>query len=133
MSEARRIVSPGAGGERPREVPATAAVGHLRDSESLIELVEELAEAMVARNGGAIHGLLGDPRCARLPRDVREEAMVFSTLPEKSTRAPMRTLCHLHLMRELERGGETIPADQIELFDAGAARERRHMQLSRQK
>lgn len=128
LSESRRIVKSGA---QPREVAASAAVERLATGDSLVALAEELAAAMIARDGAAIHRLLADPQCARLPRDVREEAMAFSALPEKSTRAPMRTLVHLHRMREIERAGEAVPAEQIELFASGAGTDRRHVRLSR--
>jgi hypothetical protein len=97
---------------------ATAVAEWVHAEQSLVEWVEALGEAMLARNGRRIEHFLGDERSARLPREVREEAMSFTALPPASTRAPIRTLRYAYMLRHLEAFDEEVGQrpSQLELF-----------------
>lgn len=63
--------------------------------------VEALANALLSREAERVTAMLALPAAARLPRDVREEALVLSGLPPWHLRAPMRTLRYRYLLTQL--------------------------------
>ena len=70
----------------------------------LAEFVADLAYALLERRTLEIRRLLRSPTSARLPREVRAEAMQFTRLPEESVRAPIHTLRFAHRLHELQTG-----------------------------
>ena len=84
----------------------------------LAEYVADLAYALLERDVPEIRRLLRTPLSARLPREVRAEAMQFTRLPEGSVRAPIETLRFSHRLHELNAGigGRGDGEQQIDLF-----------------
>lgn len=64
--------------------------------------VADLAYALLERQTPEIRRLLRAPISARLPREVRAEAMQFTRLPDASVRAPIHTLRFVHRLHELQ-------------------------------
>lgn len=84
----------------------------------LADYVADLAYSLLERDIPEVRRLLRAPISARLPREVRAEAMQFTRLSEASVRAPIETLRFAHRLHELHMGAgdpdET--AQQIDLF-----------------
>jgi hypothetical protein len=68
-------------------------------------LVERLALALLASDAVSVRRLLEEPDAAALPRDVREEALLFLRLPAGHTRAPIQTLRYRYILEQLARWG----------------------------
>lgn len=85
---------------------------------ALATFVADLAYALLERRTVEIRQLLRDPLSARLPREVRAEAMQFSRLPDTSARAPIHTLRFAHRLHELQAGAgdNEGPLGQLDLF-----------------
>lgn len=86
--------------------------------------VADLAYALLERHTLEIRRLLRSPMSARLPREVRAEAMQFTRLPETSARAPIHILRYAHRLHELQTGiGEGDERlGQLDLFPAAEER-----------
>jgi hypothetical protein len=83
----------------------------------LVEYVADLAYSMIERETTEIRRLLRAPISAKLPLEVRAEAMQFTRLPEESVRAPIQTLRYAHRLHELHAGvGSGTVGQQIDLF-----------------
>ena len=78
----------------------------------------QLLDAMFDHDARAIRLLLRRPLAASLPREVREEALAFTALPETSMRAPLAALQFAYRLRQLEDEAPDREArsDQTELF-----------------
>lgn len=108
------------------------AIRRRRDSDPLANLrryLEELEDAVVARDAMRITALLRKRTATHLPREVREELLAISRMSRESLRAPIRFLRFQHRMMQLAAGGEALLTAQTELaLDApspsGAVRRR---------
>lgn len=108
-----------------RQLPSTVdrsstPVGarHPEDWRLLGEFVGALLDALFDHDSRLIRGFLRMPAAARLPREVREEALAFCTLPPGSMRAPLAALQFAYRLRqlEMEASGAHESSDQSELF-----------------
>ena len=77
--------------------------------------LEEIEEAVLAREALRITALLRKRTATHLPREVREELLVLSRMPRESLRAPVRFLQFQHRMLQVARAGERLPTAQTEL------------------
>lgn len=105
---------------RPAETRRADALA-INAADPLAELagyVADLAYALLERETPEIRRLLRAPISARLPREVRAEAMQFTRLPETSVRAPIHTLRFIHRLHELQTGAGigTESRGQFDLF-----------------
>lgn len=99
MPERREVRRPDAA--RRADALAMNAADPLAD---LVGYVADLAYALLERETPEIRRLLRAPISARLPREVRAEAMQFTRLPETSVRAPIHTLRYVHRLHEMQAG-----------------------------
>ena len=77
--------------------------------------LEEIENAVLARQALRITALLRKRTATHLPREVREELLSLSRAPRESLRAPVRFLQFQHRMTQLARAGEGLPTAQHEL------------------
>jgi hypothetical protein len=94
------------------------AIRRRQDSDPLAHLrryLEELEDAVVARNAMRITTLLRKRTATHLPREVREELLAISRLSRDSLRAPIRFLRFQYRMMQLAAGGEKLLTAQTEL------------------
>jgi len=77
--------------------------------------LEEIENAVLARQALRITALLRKRTATHLPREVREELLSLSRAPRESLRAPVRFLQFQHRMTQLALGGEGLPTAQHEL------------------
>ncbi len=94
------------------------AVRRQRDSDPLAHLrryLEQIEDAIVARDAMAVTSLLRKRTATHLPRDVREELLMISRLSRDSLRAPIRFLRFQYRMMQLAAGGEQLLTAQTEL------------------
>jgi hypothetical protein len=91
---------------------------HPEDWRLLGEFVGALLDALFDHDSRLIHGFLRMPAAARLPREVREEALAFCSLPPGSMRAPLAALQFAYRLRQLEveASRPEEPSAQSELF-----------------
>ena len=88
---------------------------------NFLAYLEEIENAVLARQALRITALLRKRTATHLPREVREELLTLSRAPRESLRAPVRFLQFQHRMTQLARGGESLPTAQHELpFEPGA-------------
>jgi len=87
----------------------------------MLDYLDSLCAALLARNGTEIRRLLRHPLARALPRRVREEGYAIARAGPESLRAPVQTLHFyhqtLHLLgaRPVARAGETgAPASGAE-------------------
>jgi hypothetical protein len=85
-----------------------------RDLATLIAYLDEIVDAIDARNREAIAPLLGDPLATHLPRDVREELSMFAA-QRGGFRAPIRFLRFRFRMQQLAISEEPFEGPQLEL------------------
>jgi hypothetical protein len=101
--------------EKPRRADAQSVQAD--PTVELSEYVADLAYSLLERDTSEIRRLLRAPLSARLPLEVRAEAMQFTRLPEQSVRAPIQTLRFAHRLHELHAGsGAGSGGLQIDLF-----------------
>lgn len=81
----------------------------------LLAYLDELEDAVTARNALRMTALLRRRMAVHIPRDVREELMVLSRAPRDSFRAPVQFYRFRHRIDQLSRGGERLPTAQMEL------------------
>ena len=74
--------------------------------ENDLDLVAVLLQAMAWRDAARIQALIDTPRGQALPREVREEALLYATLGPGNLRAPMQTLLYERRLFELARAEE---------------------------
>jgi hypothetical protein len=94
------------------------AIRRRRDSDPLAHFrryLEELEDAVLARDAMRITSLLRKRTATHLPRDVREELLAISRMSRESLRAPIRFLRFQHRMAELAAGGEQLLTAQTEV------------------
>jgi len=111
---------------------SSRAIRRRRDADPLANLrryLDELEDAVVARDAMRITSLLRKRTATHLPREVREELLAISRMSRDSLRAPIRFLRFQHRMTQLAAGGEKLLTAQTEMaLDApspsGAARRR---------
>ncbi|MDQ3699101.1 MAG: hypothetical protein M3373_13945, partial [Gemmatimonadota bacterium] len=83
---------------------------------SVLDYLDWLVAALLARADGRVARLLRDPLARRLPQDVREEALAFMRLPSATLRAPIRAMRYRYILQELEqRDPDAVPGAQLEL------------------
>src|SRR5438105_10147224 len=80
--------------------------------EELVELVDELAVALLRRERTRARTLLRGRLATRLPRSVREEALAILSSPADALRAPIEALRYAHRMRELLRPSRVVRAPE---------------------
>jgi hypothetical protein len=95
--------------------PATRNRRGVNALRSFLRYLEEIEEALLRRDAMRVTALMRKRTATHLPREVREELLLLSRAPRDSLRAPIRFLRFQHRMRELARGGETLPTAQTEL------------------
>lgn len=79
-------------------IPLEQSLPRLREA---ARHAERLLQALSARDADAIRALLAHGAVRTLPREVREEALLFLQLPARTMRAPMHTILHARRIREL--------------------------------
>ena len=79
-------------------IPLEASLPRLREA---MRHAERMLHALAGRDEPAIRALLAHRSARSLPREVREEALLFLTLPSRTMRAPMHTILHARRLREL--------------------------------
>ena len=77
--------------------------------------LEEIENAVLARQALRITALLRKRTATHLPREVREELLTLSRAPRESLRAPVRFLQFQHRMTQIALAGEGLPTAQHEL------------------
>ena len=82
---------------------------------NFLAYLEEIENAVLARQALRITALLRKRTATHLPREVREELLLLSRAPRESLRAPVRFLQFQHRMTQLARAGEGLPTAQHEL------------------
>jgi len=92
------------------------AGGEAERAATLLAFVERLAAALLAHDRATARLLLAQPAAARLPREVREEALAFQTLPPASARAPMRTLRLAYRLQQASQRSAGPAGEQLDLF-----------------
>src|ERR1044071_9084041 len=85
-----------------------------RDLAVLIAYLDEIVDAIDARDREAIAPLLGDPMATHLPREVREELAMFAS-QRGGFRAPIRFLRFRFRMLQLAASDEPVEDPQLEL------------------
>ena len=84
--------------------------------------LREIELALTSREPMRLTALLRKRTATHLPREVREELLMFSRASRENLRAPMQFLRFQHRMTELAEGGESLPTAQTELqFEAPSA------------
>ena len=94
------------------------AVRRRRDSDPLAHFrryLEEVEDAVLARDALRITALLRKRTATHLPREVREELLAISRMSRDSLRAPIKFLRFQHRMAQLAAGGEQLLTAQTEL------------------
>jgi hypothetical protein len=82
---------------------------------NFLAYLEEIENAVLARQALRITALLRKRTATHLPREVREELLTLSRAPRESLRAPVRFLQFQHRMMQLALAGEPLPTAQHEL------------------
>jgi hypothetical protein len=82
---------------------------------ALLAYLDEIVDAVDARRRHAIPELLRDPSATHLPREVREELMVFAAQSASGFRAPIQFLRFRFRMLQLAAGDEPLEDPQLEL------------------
>ena len=98
-----------------------------RDADPLarfLRYLEEIEDAVLARDAMRITALLRKRTATHLPREVREELLAISRMPRDSLRAPVQFLRFQHRMTQLAAGGERLPTAQTRAAARSAARRR---------
>lgn len=103
-----------------------------RDADPLAHFrrfLDEIENAVVARDGMRITSLLRKRTATHMPREVREELLALSRASRESLRAPVQFLRFQYRMAQLAEGGEPLLTAQTELHldprsAAGEARRR---------
>ena len=85
-----------------------------RDLAVLIAYLDEIVDAVDARDREAIGPLLGDPMATHLPREVREELAMFAA-QRAGFRAPIRFLRFRFRMQQVATSEEPFDGPQLEL------------------
>jgi hypothetical protein len=70
-------------------------------------------EAMIAHEPVAVRGLLASPLSTHLPRAVREEAQLFSSLSRSSLRAPMQAMLYHRRLAHLLAHRMGVPVESV--------------------
>lgn len=94
----------------------------------MLEFLDTLCSALLARDGARIGCLLGHPLARALPRQVREEAMLIARHGQRAMIAPVQTMRLYHQTAHLlgacsdpatdrARRGEAAEG-QLEIFAA---------------
>ena len=98
-----------------RRIPARRATDPLA---AFLRYVEEIENAVLARDALRITALLRKRTATHLPREVREELLLVSRMSRDSLRAPVQFFRFQHRMTQLAVGKEPLPTAQTELaFD----------------
>lgn len=97
---------------RPRTRHARNAADRLAD---FLEYLNDIEEALGARDWLSLAALLRKRVGSSLPREVREELLVLSRAPSTSLRAPVQFLRFQHRMTQLAKGGEPMLTAQTEM------------------
>lgn len=82
---------------------------------NFLAYLEEIENAVLARQALRITALLRKRTATHLPREVREELLTLSRAPRDSLRAPVRFLQFQHRMTQVALAGEGLPTAQREL------------------
>jgi len=96
-------------------VAERARRGRSRTLSGLLEYLEEIERAVMARDSMRITALLRKRTSTHLPREIREELLMVARAPRESLRAPVQFLRFQHRMTQLFLGGEPLPTAQTEL------------------
>ena len=82
----------------------------------MLDYLDQLCAAIVARDDAAVRRLLEHALARKLPRDVREEALAILALPRQSLRAPMKTFWYRYVTEQLSRlDPSSAPTAQLDL------------------
>jgi len=82
---------------------------------NFLEYLNDIEEALGARDWLRLAALLRKRVASNLPREVREELLVLSRAPRSSLRAPVQFLRFQHRMTQLAKAGEPMPTAQTEI------------------
>ncbi len=102
----------------------------------MLDYLDGLCAALLARNGMEIRRLLRHPLARALPRRVREEGYAIARSGPESFRAPVHTLHFYHQTLHLlgtrptaraESGSRSVPA--VELHDEPRPHESRQLEM----
>jgi hypothetical protein len=85
-----------------------------RELAVLVAYLDEIVDAVDARNRDAIGPLLADPLATHLPREVREELAMFAA-QRGGFRAPIRFLRFRFRMQQVAASEEPFDGPQLEL------------------
>jgi len=77
-----------------------------------LEYLNDIEEALGARDWLRLAALLRKRVGSNLPREVREELLMLSRAPRTSLRAPVQFLRFQHRMTQLAKAGEPMPAQR---------------------
>jgi hypothetical protein len=87
---------------------------------TLMRLLDALYRAASERRLARVRELLLQAGATRIPRDVREDALVLARSPIGSMRAPIALLRYRFMLEQLELGHALVAVDQLELSFPGA-------------
>lgn len=88
----------------------------------MLDYLDGLCAALLARNGTEIRRLLRHPLARALPRRVREEGYAIARAGPESFRAPVQTLHFYHQTLHL-LGGRSAAARMVPRADGGSVAE----------
>ena len=95
----------------------------------MLDYLDGLCAALLARNGTEIRRLLRHPLARALPRRVREEGYAIARAGPESFRAPVQTLHFYHQTLHLLGARPTVRAEATSAPDAPPASESRQIEM----
>ena len=95
----------------------------------MLDYLDGLCAALLARNGTEIRRLLRHPLARALPRRVREEGYAIARAGPESFRAPVQTLHFYHQTLHLLGARPAVRADATSAPDAPTASESRQIEM----
>ena len=95
----------------------------------MLDYLDGLCAALLARNGTEIRRLLRHPLARALPRRVREEGYAIARAGPESFRAPVQTLHFYHQTLHLLGVRSTARAELGDVVDPSVAGEGRQIEM----
>ena len=99
---------------------------------NMLDYLDGLCAALLARNGTEIRRLLRHPLARALPRRVREEGYAIARAGTESLRAPVQTLHFYHQTLHLLGARTAIANAEAPVTDRVAPSDARHGQIEMQ-
>lgn len=95
----------------------------------MLDYLDGLCAALLARNGTEIRRLLRHPLARALPRRVREEGYAIARAGPESFRAPVQTLHFYHQTLHLLGARPAVRAEAERASEASPASESRQIEM----